>query len=374
MLKCPDLREFKRIVWEHNAIVTHRDWDGICSAGLLQAFLEDTCGYETREQSLLFSHPRLLIQKHMVIKLAQKKGKDVKVGVTIPLYLRRCFVLDLPHIPEARLWVDHHDAAEPNPKSIEKCPIYCYDKTAASAVQLLTRLLRTRFEFNVPQELINFTNKFDAGAYGKKRRLENQEKVPMINQLCYITEAFHGKKDYALTHHVTDLVKEHYQNLEEIEDPIIQERYEEVKVRRERGRDLIRKSEFYHGLLLVDATEVEHKYLVIYPDVSPIFQKEIRPQLGLSEDALFASILIRESGSVRIGLRWRQNPRLVALKHSGKLDIRPLARQFGGEGHYNVVGFMIDLKKKEDEFTKIKEAWDETVRGWTEKKNDRNYR
>jgi hypothetical protein len=355
--KLLDLREFRRLFNKRTWLITHGDWDGICAAALLRAFVRERLNWDIKAQKVLFSKPKLFSEERIAMGYNAKKQKIFHRRVPYTNML----ILDLPYLRKASLWVDHHDANYLPPPQLNRCRFCAFDDTSASATQLVSRVLRTEFQFEIPDTLVLFTNEIDSGAYGKKWELDDLDALPMMKKLCYLTEGLRGRSEMPLSFHILDLVTENFRDLNAVEDPTVEAKFQEIKERIQRGRQAIRDGEYYHGLLIIEPHKFEEKTITNYWDILPIFYKEVQPRLANQKAPLLGTLFIRNEWSCRLAIPWRKNPRLVTLKNDGLLNIRHIAQTFGGDGHYNVVGFM--LQGLED-LAKVKEVWDRTIEQW----------
>ena len=352
--------DFAKLFKRKTRIITHGDWDGICSAAILKAFLRESLGRELKNKQIFFSRPKMLLQDKRIVKLKPSKG----VGVNIPLriwYKPNTVILDLPLMPQTTIWVDHHDANAPMGKELGSCLCYYYDPIKASTVQLLSQMLRKSFNFKVPEELVLLTNNIDAGAYGRKFELDDLDALPFLKKLCYLAEHRWNDRDLAISYRIINLVADKYTRLNGLDDSMVEARFQTLKPWIELGRQLIASAEYYHGLLIIKKYQTPEKAEVNYWDIPPIFHSHIQARDGMAGKPFLGTLLVRNEFSCRLAVPWRSNPQLFQLKKAGKLNIRPLAQKFGGDGHFNVVGFTL---LGEEAIGKVKREWDAWLKRW----------
>jgi len=349
--------EFRNLFNKRTWLVSHGDWDGICAAALLRAFLRERMNWDIKPWKILFSKPKMFSTDRIAMGYNSKKQKIFHRRLPYSNF----HILDLPYLPKAALWIDHHDANYLPPRALNHCRFCMFDDSSASATQLVGRFLRTQFDFEIPEALVLFTNAIDSGAYGKKWELEDLDTLPMMKKLSYLTEGLRGRAETPISYHILELVTRNFRDFETIEDPLIEEKFQTIKERIIKGRQVIRDAQYYHGLLIIEPYKQQEKCIVNYWDIAPIFYKEILPRQADNRAPLLGTLLIRNEWSCRLAIPWRKDSRLIQLKNNGRLNIRHIAQMYGGDGHYNVVGFM--LKGPED-LVKLKEVWDQTIERW----------
>lgn len=161
-----------------------------------------------------------------------------------------------------------------------------------------------------------------------------------------------------------DLVTVNYDQIEKIEDMKVEEAFQEVKGRITIGREIIKHAEYFKGLLIIDSHEVKDPHMICYWDIIPIFYQEISPKLHLP---LLGCLIVRNGYNCRLAIPWIHDPRLVKLKKAKRLNIRPIAREFNGEGHYTVAGFTL---QNIGQLNRVRSLWTAMIQDWGFNPND----
>lgn len=136
-----------------NLIISHSDFDGIVSAGLLYQFI--IVNFEIASSDLDIT----LINYNQFERFKNNKFENKNI-----------FVLDFPYHPQARFWIDHYQTSF----QIRKPKLgkyFIFDKDALSCTELLGNWLKTNYlnyynDYFLPQmELVEYSNLIDSALY-----------------------------------------------------------------------------------------------------------------------------------------------------------------------------------------------------------------
>lgn len=357
-----DLKLFKKMVSKNVKIITDTDADGVFSAVIMIKFLE------LDVKNVYFSEPHLIRNGFLKRFIGDNEALPLPDGPKI--------ILDLPypsieHAKDVIFWSDHHignkqflDLAKEHTEFILFDPNYGSN----------TELLNDSFQ-QLNEKTVKFITMIDSGKDMKCELddLQTPEPLQIISSVIY-----HGidERDFLLQ--LVDDIS--YKTIEElVTDEEIKQRFYIMRNRRELGREIIKQSEFYNGILIIDLTNNPLKLSIFYKDYGPIFKerldrgefkdsptKELIGILRLKQDSFKEDQLnARLSGNAVC------NNTVKRLIRNKKLSFREICRKFSGEGHDNVCGFKTLLKKKE--FIEIfKEVWNEFIEKYLELKKEIN--
>jgi len=359
-----DKHRLQQILSMEIPIITHKDWDGLCSAALLKGVMNKELGIRIKDNRILFSQPNQILDESKVQIFDRARGR----GITRPLSDRAFVMLDLPFKYGTKLWIDHHEGHSLPKNELRGCDLYYFDETCQSAVQLLARLFLKEYNLRISEEIVSFSDRFDSGTLGKQYELEDLDSIPPINKLGYIVEFFNTMEDFPVLFHIINLIAANYEDLESINDPLIDSYYRKVIDQRKKGRELIKDSEYYKRLLIIDLSNRDGPFTIANRDITPLFHQYIKKERNIRDDSVLGYFLIRHPNkgriSARLALIWWFDERLVRLQNDKRLNIRHIGQSFGGEGHFDVVGFIFAETEKSKVLNKIKSDWDALLKNW----------
>jgi len=333
------------------SIITHDDMDGAFSAITLMR------EFNIPASRVFFSQPQIINDDMMISYVQNERDEYME---TLPE--GKLVVLDLP-LPSARrtndviLWCDHHIGNSKEFTSEKVMPKFVfYDSEAGSATQIINLLFPRLSE----ETVLNVT-KHDSGR-GFTCELDDLDSLTAFEK---ISGVFYYEKTVINMRWYIDLVANN-KMVDVMENERVKLMINEIRRRREFGRELVWAAEFYNGLLIIDASELfGRRANLFYKDYGPIFnlrkkagefdsleRAELIGVLNVSHSQMSGMYKCRVSGNSIC------NKTVKSLIKNKKISFRDICRKMGGEGHDSVCGFGWSGNKYEL-LRKVKKIWDE---------------